>query len=54
MTISDRNTETVLEALAERIRDLKTDIFLKDIEIERLKERVAALEGEEAQNGNKS
>lgn len=54
MTISDRNTETVLEALAERIRDLKTDIFLKDIEIERLKERVAALEGEEAQNGNKN
>ena len=45
MTISDRNTETVLEALAERIRDLKMDIYLKDSEIARLKERLAALEG---------
>lgn len=56
MTISDRNTETVLEALAERIRELKTDIFLKDIEIERHKERIAGLEKklEEAQNGNKN
>jgi hypothetical protein len=52
MTISDRNTETVLEALAERIRALKTDIFLKDMEIERLKGIVADLEGKEAQNGN--
>ena len=56
MTISDRNTETVLEALAERIRDLKSELFCKNIEIERHKERVAALEKklEEAQNGNKN
>lgn len=54
MAISERNTETVLEALAERIRELKTDIFLKDAENARLKDRVADLEKKlkEAQNGN--
>ena len=39
MTISNKNTETILEALAERIRDLKMDIYLKDSEISRLKEK---------------
>ena len=45
MTVSDKNTETILSTLAEYIRDQKTEIFLKDVEISRLKERVAELEG---------
>lgn len=45
MTVSDKNTETILSVLAEYIRDQKTEIFLKDVEISRLNERVAALEG---------
>jgi hypothetical protein len=44
MTVGDKNTETILSVLAEYIRDQKTEIFLKDIENERLKERVAGLE----------
>ena len=47
MMMSDKNTETILDVLAEYIRDQKTEIFLKNIEIERLKERLAALEGKE-------
>ncbi len=42
--MNEKNTETILEALAERIRDMKTDIYLKDAEIERLRERIADLE----------
>ncbi len=34
-----RNTETVLEALAERIRELKTDIMLKEAENELLRKK---------------
>lgn len=56
MTISERTTETVLDALAERIRDLKMDIYLKDSEISRLKEKNAELSKklEEAGHGNKN
>lgn len=55
MMMSDKNTETILDVLAEYIRDQKTEIFLKNIEIERLKEKNAELEKKlkEAEHGHK-
>ena len=43
MIIKEKHMETVLEALAERICELKTDVYLKDAEIERLRAEVAEL-----------
>jgi hypothetical protein len=37
MIIKEKHMETVLEALAERICELKTDVYLKDAEIDRLR-----------------
>lgn len=37
--MDQRNIETVLEALAERIRELKTDIMLKEAENEILRKK---------------
>ena len=42
--MEQRNTETVLEALAERIRDLKMEIYLKDSVIEQKSKKIAELE----------
>jgi hypothetical protein len=42
--MNEKNTVTILEAIAEGIRSMQTDIFLKDMEIERLRNRVAELE----------
>lgn len=44
MTINDKYAEIVIQALAERIKELKTENILKDAEIEQLRERVAQLE----------
>ena len=43
MMITEKNTETLLEALAEHILNLKTIILLRDSEISRLKEKNAEL-----------
>ena len=43
MIIKEKHMETVLEALAERICELKTDVYLKDAEIERLRAENAEL-----------
>lgn len=42
--MNEKNTVTILETLAEGIRSMQTDIFLKDMEIERLRARIAELE----------
>lgn len=53
MTIKEKHMETVLEALAERICELKTDVYLKDAEIDRLRAENAELKKElEAGRGN--
>lgn len=54
MIIKEKHMETVLEALAERICELKTDVFLKDAEISTLREKNAELEKKlkEAGHGN--
>ena len=52
--MNEKDTMTILEALAEGIRSLQTDKFLKEMEIERLRARIAELESilEEKSNGN--
>lgn len=37
--MDQRTTDTILEALAERIRDMRTEIFLKDTQIESLRKK---------------
>lgn len=37
--MNEKDMHTILEALAERIRELKVDIMLKDVEIERLRKK---------------
>ena len=37
--MDQKNTDTILEALAERIRDMRTEIFLKDTQIESLRKK---------------
>lgn len=44
MKINDKYAETIIQALAEIIKELKTENILKDAEIEQLRERVAQLE----------
>jgi hypothetical protein len=44
MTINDKYAEIIVHALAEIIKELKTENILKDAEIEQLRERVAQLE----------
>lgn len=49
MIIKEKHMETVLEALAERICELKTDVYLKDADIERLKAENSNLRGRTAE-----
>lgn len=42
--MNEKDTATILEALAEGIRSLQTEKFLKEMEIERLRARIAELE----------
>jgi hypothetical protein len=44
MTINDKYAEIIIHALSEIIKELKMENFLKDAEIEQLRERVAQLE----------
>lgn len=37
--MDQKNTDTILEALAERIRDMRTEILLKDSLIESLRKK---------------
>ena len=37
--MDQKNTDTILEALAERIRDMRTEILLKDSHIESLRKK---------------
>lgn len=48
ITIDEKTTSTVIGALVLKIRDLETDIYLKDMEIKRLREELRG-----AQNGDK-
>lgn len=42
--MDERNLEIILDAVAEKIRDLKTSVMLKDMEIDRLKAENKRLE----------
>lgn len=42
--MNEKNMVTILETLAKGIQELETGVFLKDMEIERLRNRVAELE----------
>lgn len=41
--MKDQNTKTILETLAEKIRELELEVSLKDYEITKLKEEKAEL-----------
>lgn len=41
--MDQKNLETILEALAEKIRDLELEVSLRDYEIEKLKDKNSAL-----------
>ena len=49
MAMEERNLEIVLDALAEKIKSLETDIMLKDMDISCLKEKNKRLEAENAE-----
>ena len=42
--MDERNLEIILDAVAEKIRDLKASVMLKDMEIDRLKAENKRLE----------
>lgn len=42
--MDNKNIETILEALAEKIRDLELELSLRDYDIKKLKEENARLE----------
>lgn len=46
MAMEERNLETVLDAVAEKIRNLKMDLMVKDMEIGRLREANERLKAE--------
>ena len=46
MAMEERNLETVLDAVAEKIRNLKMDLMVKDMEISRLREANEKLKAE--------
>lgn len=46
MAMEERNLETVLDAVAEKIRNLKMDLMVKDMEIGRLREANEKLKAE--------
>ena len=46
MAMEERNLETVLDAVAEKIRSLKMDLMVKDMEIGRLREANEKLKAE--------
>lgn len=43
--MSDKNTKIILEALAERIEELKLDVYLKDLRIKELEKQLSEKEG---------
>ncbi len=47
--LEERNLETVLDALADKIRELKVDLRIKEMDICRLKDRNKELEIENAE-----
>ena len=52
--VGDKNMEIILETLTEKIKELKAEIYFKDLQIEELKCALAdAKRVKEAQNGNK-
>jgi hypothetical protein len=42
--MSDKNTKIILEALAERIEELKLDVYLKDLRIKELEKQLSEKE----------
>ena len=44
--MDQKNTETILETLAEKIRDLETEVSFREYEIEKLKEEKKKLEAQ--------
>lgn len=44
--MSDKNTKIILEALAERIEELKFDVYVKDLRIKELEKQLSEKEGE--------
>lgn len=46
--MGDRNLETILDAVAEQIKALKRDLYLKDMEINRLRDDNEKLKAESA------
>lgn len=46
MAMEERNLETVLDAVAEKIRNLKIDLMVKDMEIGKLQEANERLKAE--------
>lgn len=45
--------ETVIAALADKVKEQGTELYLKDFEIERLRRKLAEAEGMEAPRGKK-
>lgn len=45
--------ETIIAALADKIKEQDTQLFLKDFEIERLRRKLAEAEGMETPQGEK-
>ena len=41
-----KELETILKVLGAKINDLETTIFIRDMEIKRLKEQLAQMEGD--------
>ena len=50
MMVGDKNMEIILETLTEKIKELKAEIYFKDLQIEELKRELAeAKMGKDAQ-----
>lgn len=46
-----KNIDVILDALAERIKDLEFSLYCKECRIEELKKQLAEKEGETSENG---
>lgn len=44
--MSKKYTDIILEALAERIEELKLDVYVKDLRIKELEQKLSEKEGE--------
>ena len=52
--MSDKNTNVILDALAERIEELKLDIYLKDLRIKELEKQLSEKDGGTSDKDRKS